>query len=66
MVAVEAAGVDFEARAAAVAGALDRLARRFVHREEIGAVHLTAGMPKPAARSAMSGADRVAIAGVSP
>ena len=44
VMAVEAAGVDLDrARPAAGAGALDRLARRLVHFEEIVAAHLDAG-----------------------
>ena len=44
VVAVKAAGIDLDgARAATGAGALDRLARRLVHREEIVAVDLDRG-----------------------
>ena len=49
MVAVEAAGIDLDrAGSAAAAGALDRLARGLVHREEIVAVDLDRRQAEPA------------------
>src|SRR5262252_4225292 len=65
VMAVEALHLDLDgARAAAGAGALDRLARRFVDGEEVGAVDLYARQAE-AARAAgdVLAADRVVMAG---
>src|SRR5207245_2089764 len=65
VVTVEAAGVDLDrAGAPAGAGALDRFARRLVHREEIVAADLDGGQSEPRrATGDVAAADRILMRG---